>query len=98
MKPNLFKLSEGVFIQPTKEKIRLDSNQIKRQYFKEIESSIPDIFDETDEKGKTIWVNVGDGFMWFEKPYKRKIPNIFVPKNKMNKMYEFAIINKNLKI
>jgi len=36
--------------------------------------------------------------MWFEKPYKRKIPNVFVPKNKMNKMYEFAIVNKNLKI
>jgi len=89
MKANVFEHVElGVY--PTETKIKLDSNQIKKQYFKELEPYFPEILNEVDEKGKIIWLNTGMGYLWFEMLTKKKPPSVFVPKNKVNKMYGFA--------
>ena len=80
---------------PTVEKEMLISNQIKKADFIHFHPYIPSIFDESEERNKVVWVNTGKGFLWFYKPTKKKNEPIFVPKNRINKIYEFAILKKD---
>jgi len=97
MESNIFELGEGIVVHPTKEKVRLESNQIKKQWFNFLFPYLSHIvLQYSDEKGKINWIQTSQGYLWYEKPYKIKPPNVFVPKNKMNKMYEFAIVKQNL--
>lgn len=77
-------------LQPTKTKIQLDTNQIKRRHFEAISEYIPDIFDEAEERGVIEWLKVPDGYIWFERPVKKRPPNVFVPKNNASKTSIFA--------
>lgn len=76
---------------PTETKIRLESNQIKRQDFKKVEPYIPEVFIPTNIKDDIVWVNTGMGYLWFIRPYNYKKASVFVPKNKVNKMYLSAL-------
>lgn len=82
--------------QPSIERKKLESNQIKSNYFKKLTKELGfNLFEEAEEKGRFTWIKIKDGFLWFERPVKKRPPNIFVAKNKVNKMYQFANLKNN---
>jgi len=76
---------------PTETKVRLATNQIKRQNLKDLEAYVPNILDKSDKKDDIVWVNTGMGYLWFIRPYNYKKSSVFVSKNRANKIYLNAL-------
>lgn len=94
-KDKVWRLDHERVLYPTEKKIKLETNQIKRQDFELLESYIPDIMEQkSNKRGHVVWINVIDGFLWYIKPYKPNKEALFVPKNKANKIYLSTILNK----
>lgn len=75
---------------PTETKIQLETNQIKPQYFNRFSQYIPSILEEVEEKVRICWTDTGEGFVWFERLVKKKVPNVLIFKNKASKTSIFA--------
>lgn len=91
MNTNLLKKFGDFQMFPTETKVRLATNQIQRQNLEDLETYIPNILEKSDKKDDIVWVDTGMGYLWFIRPYNYKKSNVFVPKNKANKMYLHAL-------
>ncbi len=71
---------------PTEKKVQLETNQIKKHLFKELSEYIPNAFDEVEERQPPLWIKTDKGYVWYERPVKKKVPNVFICKNKASKI------------